>query len=1058
VSVQSGADLEKDVFGGTLTEVGQSNTPSGGSPANLNVEFLPGLARTRGGAQPQVNYSGIGGGPWQVRYTKSYGQVPEVQTQLAMLVNPTLNTQGVIANSTTTQIGTVVGYGATLPWSPFAVNPGWAGPFAKSSTQFGREYIAISEGRYGYDLPRQWDGQFYDRVSKWGPGVAPTAVDNTTPYDLLPDGLQQFTCTPASYTQVGNLVTVLIENTLTAFVQSFTNILGYPIAQQPNLAIGIGDQFTIAGASPSGYDITDGSVVAVLYTNEGLLYGFQYISPNSGLATGSGGTLSTGFTVINPIIPSEVPSVPIVGSLITVSTATVSGYVGTWPVRYVPPASTIPGSPVYPVFVYISTNGLGTSTAGSIIPPGQISAGLHQLSVCFIYRNGYITKPAPPSSWSAIGSLQAFITNIPKGPAGVVGRLLIFTPFLTPPATTGTFYSIREATTTATTMQINDNTTTAAVVNFSDSDLISGFNAQYLFGLRVLGPCAGTFPYAARMFYWGELNVMQDFYGTDFNGGWNFGAGTAGSDVPLGWTSDPTNGAGGAAFVNGGVWDDAWQIAGGPLSVQRGMITQTAFQNYLQVPLLTGATSYSVRITALRSDPNIDTSFVNIDLFSPTAGELGSILWNPGLTYSTRIFTFPNLTPATIPSDTLLRVSGLVANGQTVTIDRIEPFPTNQPITYTGAWVSYASDPESIDGVTGLVQPIYSNGEALRTMYTLRDSLYMACDRSSYVTKDVAGSEPAFWTIDPVSSTIGTTGPNAAASGEDWEVKVNRYGLYMYLGREPEKISQEIQTLWNKSGSASQINWTYGYKVWATVDLQNKRVYIGAPINGATECNCIFVMDYNTLDTSEMIAQYPTLRFSPYTGKRVILEQGRKWTQWTFQAPGGGNLPLPCGAFIEQSDGTAEFVFGGGADSNTYFIDPTNRGNDNGQPCNSYYTTHFSPTQDEEQGIPAESGPLRAHMHLLSFLRKYIQGSGQALVFLYTNTLSPYPTNPRRIAAINLKDPGIVDEEITIDDAKGERFALMWQVNSLNSWWQIERFIPVLEQDPNGLTRGTNMQ
>ena len=213
--------------------------------------------------------------------------------------------------------------------------------------------------------------------------------------------------------------------------------------------------------------------------------------------------------------------------------------------------------------------------------------------------------------------------------------------------------------------------------------------------------------------------------------------------------------------------------------------------------------------------------------------------------------------------------------------------------------------------------------------------------------------------MDPVSSTIGTTNPNGVAAGEDWEVKVNRYGLYIYLGREPEKLSQEIQTLWNKSGSASQMNWTYGYKIWATVDLQNKRIYIGAPINGATECNTLFVMDYNTLDTSEMIAQYPTLRFSPYSGRRVILEQGRKWTQWQFNAPGGGLLPLPCGAFIEKSDGTAEFVLGGGADNNVYFIDPTNRGNDNGQAVSSFYTSHFFPTQDEEQSIQAQSGPLR---------------------------------------------------------------------------------------------------
>ncbi len=51
----------------------------------------------------------------------------------------------------------------------------------------------------------------------------------------------------------------------------------------------------------------------------------------------------------------------------------------------------------------------------------------------------------------------------------MIGRLLIFTPYLTPPATTGTFYSIRQTDSAiSTVMQINDNTTTSLSVNFTN--------------------------------------------------------------------------------------------------------------------------------------------------------------------------------------------------------------------------------------------------------------------------------------------------------------------------------------------------------------------------------------------------------------------------------------------------------------------------------------------------------------------------------------------------------------------------------------------------------------
>ena len=44
---------------------------------------------------------------------------------------------------------------------------------AKSATLFGREYIAISDGNFGMDMPRQYDGTNFDRVSQVGPGAGP---------------------------------------------------------------------------------------------------------------------------------------------------------------------------------------------------------------------------------------------------------------------------------------------------------------------------------------------------------------------------------------------------------------------------------------------------------------------------------------------------------------------------------------------------------------------------------------------------------------------------------------------------------------------------------------------------------------------------------------------------------------------------------------------------------------------------------------------------------------------------------------------------------------------
>lgn len=1130
MSVLTGSDIPHDVFGGTLTEVGPSNMPSGGSPANLNVEFLPGLARTRGGLQPQQEFT-VAGGPYQVRYVKSYGQVPENQTELVLLVNPTTNGQGIMAIGPNTVVGNVFGYGQYQPWFPYAQNPGWSGSLALSSTQFGREYIAISEGRYGYDLPRQWDGTNYDRVSQCGVGAAPT-VQNFLPAVATVAG---------SGAGTSKTITGVVTTDLQIFVVPpkppswkggvYTYYFAATYSTSTAHGLTAGEVVAIAGVSNPIFDFTQVMVVSVPSTTS---FTISFFSET--LVSSSGGTVTfqnpsiirnnnqatvntsaahgfvVGWTVqISGFSPTAVGGAATAtqqNGTVTVTTATPHGLVpGTIVIvvmssddTYNTPGYNLSGAGIFvggtgvlttpspTTFTYGQETADATATGGTVSVPwngnflitstpttttftytnlgpnlitnasgtatiiGNISPGLHQVSVSFITRQGYITRPAPPANFYAGGAQLAQLT-IPTGPSNVVARLIMFTGYLTPPATTGDFYAIRGTGLAGNLMQINDNVTTNVVLDFSDTELDTAFSCDYLFNLVELGCCAGSFPYSSRMFWWGELNMMQDFLNMEFNGGWNLGGGTGGADVPLGWTSDPTYGAGGSQLANGGVWLDAYRITFGVGF--SGLIGQPAFQNYLGNTLIASGTSYDVRVTCRSSTPD-PGNFITVHIISASAGLLASVTISPTTTgYQTYIVPFSNPLPAPIPPDAQLHIFGQGAGGQYIDTDRIEIYPEKQPINYTVLRASYANDPESFDGVTGLIQPIYSNGDAIRAVYPLRDSLYIACGRSTFVTKNTAGNEPALWTIDQVSDSIGAVGPNAAAGGEDWEVKANRYGLYIYLGREPEKLSQEIQTLWNKQGYASLINWQYGYKIWVSVDLQNKRVYIGAPTGSSSDPNTLFVMDYNTLDTSEMIAQYPTLRFSPYTGRRVILEQGRKWTIWQFAAPGGGLLTIPCGAFIELSNGLAQFVMGGGADNNVYLIDPTQRGNDNGQPCVSNYTTHFFPTQDEEQGLQ-----LRSHMHGFSFGRFYISGYGNANLFMYENTLgsTTNPTNPKLIGKLNLTNPAVKDTELTFDEMKSERWSLMWQTSALNEWWQTERVTRTVEIDPDEIIRGSNLQ
>ena len=51
--------------------------------------------------------------------------------------------------------------------------------FMASTTQFGREYMAFSDGLLRQDMPRQYDDSFLDRVSQTGAGEGPAVADAT---------------------------------------------------------------------------------------------------------------------------------------------------------------------------------------------------------------------------------------------------------------------------------------------------------------------------------------------------------------------------------------------------------------------------------------------------------------------------------------------------------------------------------------------------------------------------------------------------------------------------------------------------------------------------------------------------------------------------------------------------------------------------------------------------------------------------------------------------------------------------------------------------------------
>lgn len=883
--------LEK--FGGLNSLIDATNLPIYASPDCSDVEFLPGLVRTRPGL-PSL-FTALGGNP-TVNYLKSY------ITPAALLRALALDSNGIFYNENPQ--GTLVNL-ATIEQP---------GAYGNSVSLFGKEYLAITDGKFGSAIPRQFNDINFDRVSQCSPGAAPMAVEENNSAATLasPNGLIQFPNNTISavgvpgLSQSGYLVTVTVTAALPTQLQ-------------------VGDSIQIAGAGVASYNGT-WIVTAILSTTS-----FQFLNTVSGLANSGGGSVAYQLvTVVSTGAPTNLNAIIFAGQLVTISGATVAAYNSAAGIPWAFRAFTGINSGV----IVISTFGNAVSGTATITTAGSIVAGVHRVSVMFVTRTGYITAPAPFSSFTATGGKRVILSSIPVGPPSVIQRIVCFT------AAGGQNFFYQTSGTGGTTTLFSgnfilaDNVTETAIFDFSDTTLLQGINVDALFNLLELGECAGVMQYSSRLFWWGERNKIQNVVNFSFDGG--FANRFQVTAYPFGWLRDPNVGLGGGSAVTipvQVVWGDAYEIGGDGVTAIRGRITQSVWQDSLGNPILQPNTAYSVRARISRYPVNpLTAGTVHIHAFSASGGiNTAGIQVGFGAITTSFVEYVAAFLPVTavIPSDLVIRVyvDGTPNNGGTFIIDCIEIFPTNQPNNVTVVRASKVEDPESYDGVTGFLQIGENNGQAVRTGFVIRNNLYFVKERSLYVTQDDGQNEPNQWTVQEISQKVGTLSVRGVGLGDEWAIIAGVDGVYYFDGNEPQKISQEIQPTWDS------INWSLGHLIDVKVDTKRKRVYIAVPLGAsATANNRVLTLDY----VDGFGDPNPTNTMN-------IAGVGRKWSPWA----------VACNSmnFILRSDGTQQLWFGNGtglraATGKIYQLDATGTiFDDDGIAINSYWQSGYFQTE-----------------------------------------------------------------------------------------------------------------
>lgn len=619
-----------------------------------------------------------------------------------------------------------------------------------------------------------------------------------------------------------------------------------------------------------------------------------------------------------------------------------------------------------------------TETIGIATPTGQIAAGQRNCVLIFETRQGYVTAPSPPLTIYADGSKHLLITNIPFGPANVISRILAFTE-----VNGGSYFYIPVPASVAgqqvsTSTVIPDNTATSILVDFSDDTLAGAISidtaGNNLFAQVVLGPCLNVTSYASRMFWWGEYNKVQNFYNMGFEGGYNV------LTAPLGWTVAGTGGL----LVTSGDFGEAWKIT--QSGSDTGEIRQTCYSDPYGARILLDDTSYTFRLWLKASklnqsgnvvckiyDPASSVVFSTATIALTTASTVGGFLQAD----------FNAKTPLAMPVTTLMSIyADSLDMGDSVILDEMEIIYTDRPYRDNLMRVSYVSNPEAFDGITGVLGP--QNDESpLRCTFEIRDQLYILSADRLHTTKDLT-SEPSSWTVQEVADRCGSISAFACDQGEDWAVWCTQSGLRIFEGQQPYKISQEIQTKWNLLNTEVQ------HKAWLTNDSNSRRIYIGMPTNSATAPDKLYVLDYRELDTASQISTAGSLRIS-FTGRMISSDLSRKWTIW--------DRPLNCGAVLIRFTNEYTFCVGAGngqslglgsGHGNAYSLDETKYTDDDYGRIYPYYTTYFFVNHDQEQQIGVGS-----HRKLFGYLTAFLSGVGAMTITPLADSLeNAWPSTP----------------------------------------------------------------
>lgn len=307
---------------------------------------------------------------------------------------------------------------------------------------------------------------------------------------------------------------------------------------------------------------------------------------------------------------------------------------------------------------------------------------------------------------------------------------------------------------------------------------------------------------------------------------------------------------------------------------------------------------------------------------------------------------------------------------------------------------AYVSDPYDFEVVTEDQHAIQMPGQRrIITCWPSGSSIYWAGPGWTYVSSDT-GDVPRLWSAPQVvSEKIGTPAPLGVEwrTAGDYQWVASEDGCYLFAGQYTEKpISFLNAPDWRR------INWAAAYALQIRDDVKNQTLYVGVPLDAATEISHIFVWNYRTGLEPDLV-------------------------DFNYDDFGFGNISSLC-LVQDATTGKVAMWIGPAAAGNILKQDSTTR-SDNGAAFLKQYQT----------GYLLGGGDKRGRINRFRTLDGYVKGSGSLAMTAY----GPDEVSSATIPAATLSASPASEFE-AIFDLNADNCSILFEQTGANDWFEIE--------------------